>query len=49
MLKKDQLKGQKILIVMWWSKILNPNENESVDKDYIIKVNPDIKAFLKIH
>ena len=32
---------------MLWSKTLNPNENESVHKDYITKVSPDSKACLK--
>jgi hypothetical protein len=47
LLKKNQLKGQKILIVMLWSKTLNPDENESVHKDYITKVSPESKACLK--
>jgi len=47
LLKKDALKGQKILIVMLWSKTLNPDENESVHKDYLTKVSPESEACLK--
>jgi hypothetical protein len=47
LLKRNALKGQKILIVMLWSKTLNPDENRSIHKDYITKVSPDSKACLK--
>ena len=47
LLKKDALKGQKILIVMLWSKTLNPDENESVHKDYLTRVSPESEACLK--
>ena len=47
LLKKDALKGQKILIVMLWSKTLNPDENESIHKDYLTKVSPQSEACLK--
>ena len=47
LLKKDQLKGHKILIVMLWSKTLNPDENQCIHKDYITKVSPESKACLK--
>ena len=47
LLKKDALKGQKILIIMLWSKTLNPDENESVHKDYITRVSPESEACLK--
>ena len=33
LLKKDALKGQKILIVMLWSKTLDQEENECIHKD----------------
>ena len=49
LLKRNRLKGQKILIVMLWSKTLNPDENRSVHKDYITQVSPDSKACLKMH
>jgi len=47
LLKKDALKGQKILVVMLWSKTLNPDENECVHKDYLTKVSPESEACLK--
>ena len=47
LLKENQLKGMKILIVMLWSKNLNPDENECVHKDYLTKVSPQSKACLK--
>ena len=47
LLKKDALKGQKILVVMLWSKTLNTDENECIHKDYITKVSPESKACLK--
>ena len=47
LLKKDRLKGQKILIVMLWSKALNKEENESIHKDYLTNVGPQSKACLK--
>ena len=47
LLKKDALKGHKILIVMLWSKTLNPDENQCIHKDYIKKVSPQSKACLK--
>ena len=47
LLKKDYLKGHKILIVMLWSKTLNPDENQCIHKDYITKVSPQSKACLK--
>jgi hypothetical protein len=47
LLKKDALQGHKILLVMLWSKTLNPDENECIHKDYITKVSPESKACLK--
>ena len=47
LLKKNELKGMKILIVMLWSKNLNPDENQCVHKDYLTKVSPQSKACLK--
>ena len=47
LLKKNELKGHKILIVMLWSKTLNPDENECIHKDYITEVSPESKACLK--
>ena len=47
LLKKDALKGHKILVVMLWSKTLNPDENQCIHKDYITKVSPESKACLK--
>ena len=47
LLKKDALKGQRILIVNIWSITLNPKENKCVHKDYLIKVSPESKACLK--
>jgi hypothetical protein len=47
LLKKDALKGQKILVVMLWSKTLNPDENQCIHKDYITKVSPESEACLK--
>ena len=47
LLKKDRLKGQKILIVMLWSKTLNSEENESVHKDYLTKVSSESEVCLK--
>ena len=47
LLKKDALKGQKILIVMLWSKTLDQKENECIHKDYITKKSPKSEACLK--
>ena len=47
LLKKDTLKGHRILIVMLWSKTLNSDENQCIHKDYLIKVSPESKASLK--
>ena len=47
LLKKDALKGHKILIVMLWSKTLNPDENQCIHKDYLTKVSPQSEACLK--
>ena len=47
LLKKDALKGQKILIVMLWSKTLNSDENECIHKDYLTKPSPESEACLK--
>ena len=47
LLKKDSLKGQKILVVMLWSKTMNKEENECVHKDYLTTVSPQSKACLK--
>ena len=47
LLKKDQLKGHRILVVMLWSKTLNSDENQCIHKDYITKVSPESKACLK--
>ena len=48
LLKKDALKGNRILFVMLWSKTLNPEkENEYIHKDYIMKRSPESKACLK--
>jgi hypothetical protein len=32
---------------MLWSKTLNPDENRSINKDYITQVSTDSKACLK--
>ena len=47
LLKKDALKGQKILVVMLWSKTMNKEENECVHKDYLVKKSPQSNACLK--
>ena len=47
LLKKDALKGQKILIVMLWSKTLDQKENECIHKDYITKKSSKSEACLK--
>ena len=47
LLKKDYLKGQKILIVMLYSKTLNPEENEYIHKDYLLKPRPQSDSCLK--
>ena len=47
LLKKDALKGHKILVVMLWSKTLNSDENESIHKDYLTKPSPKSEACLK--
>ena len=48
LLKRDQLKGHKILIVMLWSINLNPDkENECIHKDYLTKVSPESEACLQ--
>ena len=46
-LKKDFLKGQKILIVMLWSNKLYGFENESIQKEYISKVSSESEFCLK--
>ena len=47
LLKKDYLKGQKILIVMLYSKELNPEESEYIHKDYLLKNIPKNDSCLK--
>ena len=47
LLSKNALKGQKILIVMLWSKTLDQEENECIHKDYITKKSPKSEACLK--
>ena len=46
-LLKDYLKGQKILIVMLYSKELNPEESEYIHKDYLLKNIPKNDSCLK--
>ena len=46
-LKKDALKGQKILVVMLYSNKLNPFENEAIDKYYLTEVSYESEACLK--
>lgn len=41
------MKGQKILIVVLWPKALNPDENESIHKEYLPKVSPESEDYLK--
>jgi len=48
LLKKDYLKGQKILIVMLYSKELNPEESEYIHKDYLLKIFQKMILALKI-
>uniref|UniRef100_UPI00261058A9 BspA family leucine-rich repeat surface protein n=1 Tax=uncultured Methanobrevibacter sp. TaxID=253161 RepID=UPI00261058A9 len=47
LLNKYALKGQKILIVMLWSKILISNENYFIHKDYLCKASPESEFCLK--
>ena len=47
LLAKDYLKGQKILIAMLYSKELNQEENEYIDKDYLLKNIPKNDSCLK--
>ena len=47
LLKKDALKGHKILLVMLYSKDLDPSESKYIHKDYITKVSPESKSCLK--
>ena len=48
LLEKDALKGQKILIVMLYSKNLNQEkENEYIHKDYLLKPRPQSDSCLK--
>ena len=46
-IEKDFLKGQKIFIVMLWSKNLSEDENEYIHKDYLIKNHPKNNCCLK--
>jgi len=41
------LKAQKILIVVLWPKALNPDEKESIHKEYLPKVSPESEDYLK--
>ena len=47
LLEKDYLKGQKILIVMLYSKALNSEESEYIDKDYLLESIPQNDTCLK--
>ena len=47
MFEKDILKGQKILIVMLWSKDLDPLENKYIHKDYLLKAFPKMISVSK--
>ena len=47
LLQKDVLNSQKILIIMLWSKDLDPYENEFIDKKYINYPSPESEACLK--
>ena len=47
MYQKNILKGQKILIVMLWSKELDPQENQYIHKDYLLKTIPQNDSCLK--
>ena len=40
LLSKNALKGYKVLVVMLWSIVLNPDEYEYVHSDYLSKGNP---------
>ena len=46
-LAKDTLKGQKILIVMLYSRNLNPEENPYIHKDYLLNSIPQSDTCLK--
>lgn len=45
--KKVALKRHKILVFLLWSKTVNLQKNQCIHKDFITKVNPESKAFLK--
>ena len=47
LLRRNALKGYKVLIVMLWSKVLNPEEYIYVHKDYLFKGNPKSSKCLK--
>ena len=47
LLKKNQLKGQKILILMLWSYDMLSTENKAIHKDYIKKGFKDNKYCIK--
>ena len=47
LLRKNALKGYKVLIVMLWSKVLNPEEYQYVHKDYLYKGNENSSKCLK--
>ena len=47
LLSKNALKGYKVLVVMLWSVVLNPDEYEYVHVDYLSKGNPKSPKCLK--
>ena len=47
MYQKNFLKGQKILIVMLWSKELDPQENQYIHKNYLLITIPQNDSCLK--
>ena len=47
MYQKHALRGQNILIVMLWSKELDPQENQYIHKDYLLNRIPQNDSCLK--
>ena len=47
MYQKDALRGQNILIVMLWSKELDPQENQYIHKNYLLNRIPQNDSCLK--